>query len=208
MTSTESYDWPNRPLLIVDDDIAWTNVLTQSLRALGWQDIRSLSDPAHAVALAREFKPAVVLLDLVMAERNGLQVLDDFHEQLPDLPVIVITGINNVQQTVVCMRHGAIDYLTKPLQRERLVDSLKRAMQTREEQRPPTQPSDNDFECMLPELETLPHLKTVPDMLIAEALRRSKGVVKDAASMLGISSQAICNRKRRAEEKRMAKSAN
>lgn len=190
--------WPDQPLFIVDDDVQWLTMLTQALRSLGWYRVRTLSDPSFAMQLAGEFRPAVVLLDLMMTEKNGHQVLKEMRADQPDLPIIVVTGIDEVNQAVACMQAGASDYLTKPLSRERLEQALRQAVL---EQETETHDEDSaDFQEVLHELGELPNIKEVPDMLIEEAMRRSGGVVKDAAAMLGISAQAICNRRRRARD--------
>lgn len=188
--------WPDAPLCIVDDDEHWIAILTAALESMGWRNIRALSDPTYAMQLASEFKAAAVLLDLRMAQKDGSQVLREIKAKMPDLPVIVVTGVDETEAAVDCMREGAADFLTKPLDRGRLEAALKTAVVPED-----TNPEDGlQFEECLHEVRDLPNLKEVPDMLIAEAMRRSNGVVKDAANMLGISAQAICNRRRRSRD--------
>jgi len=193
-TRPNAAPWPDRPLFIVDDDTQWIEVLTQALHAAGWHRVRALADPSYAVQLAAEFRPAVVLLDLRMAEKDGASVLEELRKDQPELPVIMVTGVDHADAAVHCLQLGATDYLTKPLTRERLDEALRGAVLD--------EGTDDEaglsFRDALQQLDELPNLKQVPDMLIEEALRRSGGVVKDAAAMLGISAQAICNRRRRA----------
>ena len=73
-------------------------------------------------------------------------------------------------------------------------------LQKNEEPEPEREPQVS-FKEVISGLDQLPNVKEVPDMLVEEALRRSHGVVKDAAQMIGISAQAICNRKRRSFDK-------
>ncbi|MFW5829247.1 MAG: response regulator [Planctomycetota bacterium] len=185
-----------RPVVVIDDDEAWITVIKQALRALGWRDVRCLSDPTYAVQLSAEFKPALVLLDLRMRGRDGYDVLADFSEHLPDVPVIILTGVDRVEEAVRCMRTGATDFLTKPIQRQRLEQAIRRAVGEDAEEES-TDEEGLDFREALRQVEDLPDLRAAPDMFIEEALERSGGVVKDAAAMLGISAQAICNRRRR-----------
>jgi len=196
-TPTNRPPWPDRPLFMVDDDEHWLAMMTQALKSLGWHNLRTLSDPSYAVQLATEFKPAAVLLDLMMAEKDGRQILRELHREQPQLPIIVITGLDQIETAVSCMSEGASDYLNKPLKREDLERALRRATVDESERKNGNGP---DFNEVLSEIDELPNIKEVPDMLIEEALRRSGGVVKDAAAMLGISSQAICNRRRRANQ--------
>ncbi|MDA3963159.1 MAG: response regulator [Planctomycetota bacterium] len=190
--------WPDQCLFIIDDDEHWLQVMSQALASLGWHQVRTLSNPSFAVQLAGEFRPALVLLDLLMADKDGRQVLREMRTAEPDLPIVVITGLDAVDAAVECMRAGASDYLTKPLSRAALEQALVRATAA-----PDPAEGDNDgadFSEVLSDLDQLPNFKEVPDLLIEEALRRSQGVVKDAAEMLGISAQAICNRKRRSRD--------
>jgi DNA-binding NtrC family response regulator len=186
--------WPAAPAMIIDDDEHWVSLLTTALRHLGWDDVRSLTDATRTVDLVREFKPAVVLLDLRLADRSGLDVLGELREMERPPPVIVVTCVDQIEVAVTCMRQGASDFLTKPLKRTNLVRALLRALGAGDtpddEPPPPTAES-------IHQLERLPNLKEVKDMLIEEALQRSKGVLKDAAAMLGVTPQAICNRRRR-----------
>ncbi|MFW5846375.1 MAG: response regulator, partial [Planctomycetota bacterium] len=161
----------NDPVLVIDDDEAWLKILDTALKKQGWSDIRCLSDPTHALHLAREFHPGLVILDLNMAQRDGRDLLRAFSEELPDLPVIVVTGVDDLDEAVACLRRGAVDYCTKPLQRERFEAACRRAREARNAQ----QADHEDLGDALPHVQELPDLKEVPDLLIEEALRRSDG---------------------------------
>lgn len=191
--------WPEAPAFVIDDDLHWLEIMRKALTSLGWNQVRTLSEPGYAAQLAGEFRPAVVLLDLVMAEKDGRQVLRELRAQQPDLPIVVVTGKGQVDVAVACMRDGAKDYLIKPPTRQHLERTLRQVLA-------PAPAKDagarrTSFQEAISELPVLPNVKEVPDMLVQEALRRSQGVVKTAAQMIGISSQAVCNRKRRAFDK-------
>jgi DNA-binding NtrC family response regulator len=186
-------------VLVIDDDEQWTKLMQQALRSLGCTEVRCLTDPSWSVQIAAEFRPDLVFLDLRMHSLAGDQVLCRLHQQLPRIPVVIVTGIDDVDAAVLCMHEGAVDYLTKPLDRARLVQAIDKAMHAR----PTTAIPDDeaaDPRASIRTMPVLPQLKEAPDMLIDEAMDRAKGVVKDAATMLGVSSQAICNRRRRREE--------
>ena len=190
-------EWPDAPVMLIDDDEQWTALLAQSLRRLGWREVRILTDPAYAVELIREFEPAVVLLDLRLADRSGLDVLSamDALDQRP--PVIMVTCVDQLEMAVVCMQHGASDYLTKPLSKTKLVRALVDVLARPGQNEPSSGPQSTRT---IEQLEQLPILKDVKDVLIEEALRRCRGVLKDAAAMLGVTPQAICNHRRRHQE--------
>ena len=186
--------WPDKPLFIVDDDVQWLTVVQQALKSMGWRRITTLSEPLYTVQLAHEFKPAAVLLDLVMSEKSGRQVLRELRESFPDLPIIIVTAKEGADEAVGCMRDGATDYLVKPLNRSQLKKALERNILGPDSEK---EYSQMNFSELLSVLETLPSLKEAPDLLIQEAMHRTDGVVKEAAKLLGVSAQAICNRRRR-----------
>ncbi|MFW5882305.1 MAG: response regulator [Planctomycetota bacterium] len=192
-TSSES-PWPNKPVMIIDDDAHWVELMQRALRSMGWRQVRGLSDPRQAIGLAREFKPAVILLDLRMRERDGMDLLSELSSELPAIPVIMVTAVEQVDQAVACMQHGAHDYLTKPVRKERLRQALVDALEERNKGGGTGDPDE-----VFAQLRELPQLREAPDLLIREALRRSNGVLRRAAEMLGVTPQAICNRRRRSQ---------
>ena len=193
-----AYRWPDDPVFVIDDDLHWLEIIGRALRSLGWNQVRTLSESRYAMQLACEFRPALVLLDLVMAEKDGHQVLRELRTELPDLPILVISSRDRIDTAVACMRDGADDYICKPPDRDTLARTMRAVLERRaEQQAPPPAEERLRFEDVVGELDELPNLKEVPDLLVEEALRRSNGVVKDAAKLIGVSAQAICNRKRR-----------
>lgn len=204
MLPSNSPSWPDQPAFIIDDDVQWIAMIECALHSMGWRKVRALSDPFFASRLAVEFRPAVILLDLNMATKTGIQVLEDLQNDAPEVPVVMVTGVDDVDQVVSCLRRGASDYLVKPPTRQRLREALRSAIDGKHVQHVNGDQhgthGEGDFRTMLTDVADLPAIRDVPEILIDEALRRSGGVLKDAASMLGISSQAICNRRRRASQ--------
>jgi DNA-binding NtrC family response regulator len=72
-----------------------------------------------------------LLLDLTMPHLSGHALLEQVTEDHPDIPVIVMTATNDLQTAVQCMQDGAVDYLVKPVEENRLVSSVKRALEIR-----------------------------------------------------------------------------
>jgi len=77
----------------------------------------------------------IVLLDLRMPFITGDELLPLITSDFPEVPVIVITGANDVETAVKCMKLGAFDYMVKPVERSRLIGGVKRAIELRELQR-------------------------------------------------------------------------
>src|SRR6185436_10260951 len=103
--------------LVVDDVEDNREVLTTRLALLGLDDVTTAADGREALALiaARQFD--LVLLDLMMPNINGIQVLEALREQgrLESLPVIMVSASNEIAGVVRCIELGAEDYLTKPI---------------------------------------------------------------------------------------------
>jgi DNA-binding NtrC family response regulator len=72
---------------------------------------------------------SVVLLDLSMPHLSGEDLLPDLVSAYPEIPVIVVTGLNEVETAVRCMRAGAFDYMVKPVEKSRLVSGVRRALE-------------------------------------------------------------------------------
>lgn len=114
-------------LLIADDN----ERVFESLRAnFGQFGIHCgyAADRTEIVELLREESFDALLLDVMLGEDNGLEVLAEIQANHPDLPVIVITGYASVESAVEAMKQGAFDYVKKPLDFERLLQLLQNAL--------------------------------------------------------------------------------
>lgn len=118
-----------RRVLVIDDDVAVLNyfmiLLTQTQRYY----VRVLSDSMKAFELIDSGQFDVILLDMDMPVVHGREVLQYVKEKHPEIEVIVITGVEDVQLAVESMKAGAYDYLCKPIDEERLLLVLERALE-------------------------------------------------------------------------------
>ncbi len=105
---------PKSKLLIVDDDIAVCNTLAETLNEHGYD---CTIEPNGLKVLSRLQTELFdgVLLDLMMPEITGLELLHHIKEPFPDLPVIIITGFGSIETAVESMQAGASDFVTKPI---------------------------------------------------------------------------------------------
>ncbi|RYZ02020.1 MAG: sigma-54-dependent Fis family transcriptional regulator [Myxococcales bacterium] len=114
-------------ILIVDDDKA-----TCRLMALGLQGAHYVVETAASVAqaqeLARSFEPQVVLTDLNMTGKSGLELCRDFADRWPDVPVIVVTAFGSMESAIEAMRVGAYDFINKPFDMDSLLLVVERAL--------------------------------------------------------------------------------
>ena len=106
-------------ILIVDDEPAEREGLARLVGQWGY-DVETASSAEEALNLVETQHPAVVLTDLVLPEMDGLTLLQRLKETGRPPIVLMVTGHGTVESAVEAMRHGAFDYLTKPLDATRL----------------------------------------------------------------------------------------
>ena len=116
-----------QPLVwIVDDDAAIRELLSFMVTEDGCR-VESFLSGADVLAAAAP-PPAAVLLDLMMPEIDGVEVLKELRRRHPALPVIILTAVSDIARAVEVTKLGAYDYLTKPVDRDRLLTTLRRAV--------------------------------------------------------------------------------
>ena len=119
-------------LLVVDDNEDNRYTLTQRLKRLGYENVATAVDGRDALTRLREGPYDLVLLDVMMPEMNGYEVLEHLKgdERLRDLPVIMISALDQLDSVIRCIELGAEDYLPKPfnptLLRARVSASLEK----------------------------------------------------------------------------------
>ena len=122
------------PILLVDDEPALLRAVGIELRTAGFERVVALDDSRKVLPLLEERPIGVVVLDLTMPHMAGQELLKKIKEGHPEIPVIVMTGKSELHTAVQCMRDGAIDYLVKPVDQDRLVASVSHALQIRQYQ--------------------------------------------------------------------------
>ena len=111
--------------LVVDDDALSREFLTEAVAAAGY-DVRSAADGDEAVRILEREESDLVLTDLRLPGKDGLQVLKVAKERNPSRPVVVLTAYGEVDVAVRAMRDGAADFLQKPVSPETLEVVLRR----------------------------------------------------------------------------------
>ncbi|MBW7995607.1 MAG: sigma-54-dependent Fis family transcriptional regulator [Candidatus Glassbacteria bacterium] len=120
------------PILIVDDEPEILNFFELSLNQNGITNTITCGNGRKALSIIKEQDLEMILLDLMMPKVSGEVILNHVMTNLPDIPVIMITGVYEVDTAVRCMKLGAFDYLLKPIEEENLLMSVSRAMEVRE----------------------------------------------------------------------------
>jgi DNA-binding NtrC family response regulator len=116
----------NEMVWVVDDDPAIRELLSFIVGEAGYA-VDSFSSGAEVLANSGR-PPNAVLLDLMMPEVDGVEVLKEIQRRHPKLPVIMVTADNDVRRAVEVTKLGAYDYLVKPINQERLLTTLRRAL--------------------------------------------------------------------------------
>ncbi|MFP6861694.1 sigma-54-dependent transcriptional regulator [Pseudomonas sp.] len=117
-------------VIVVDDEAAIREAVQQWLELSGFS-VQSCATAQAALALVDRDYPGIVISDVRMPGTDGLQLLDSVLERDRDLPVILITGHGDVPMAVQALRQGAYDFIEKPFTPERLLDSVRRALDKR-----------------------------------------------------------------------------
>lgn len=120
-----------KTVLIVDDDPTQRRLLQAVVEKSGFSTLQADNgDRALEMALgADKDNIHVMLLDLVMPGRDGMEVLADLQTKRPELPVIVLTGKGSIDAVVSAMQSGARDFVVKPASPERIIVSLRNALE-------------------------------------------------------------------------------
>ncbi|KFJ91899.1 C4-dicarboxylate ABC transporter [Pseudomonas sp. 1-7] len=117
-------------VIVVDDEAAIREAVQQWLELSGFE-VRACASASEALALVDRDFPGIVVSDVRMPGSDGLQLLDKLLQIDSDLPVILVTGHGDVPMAVQALRQGAYDFIEKPFTPERLLDSVRRALDKR-----------------------------------------------------------------------------
>ncbi|RME33579.1 MAG: sigma-54-dependent Fis family transcriptional regulator [Deltaproteobacteria bacterium] len=121
--------YPEFSILMVDDELPWLRSLGMTLEGQGgFTNLISCSDSREVMGLMAEHDIGVVLLDLTMPHIGGEEILRRINEEYPGVQVIILSGMNQVETAVGCMRQGAFDYYVKTVEEDRLLDGVRRAV--------------------------------------------------------------------------------
>ena len=111
-------------VLVVDDEPSLAELLASVLRYEGWE-IRTAGDGGSAVRTAREFRPDAVVLDIMLPDFDGLEVLRRVRAELPLVCVLFLTARDAVEDRVAGITAGGDDYVTKPFSLEEVLARLR-----------------------------------------------------------------------------------
>ena len=115
---------PDKSLLIVDDDAPFRQRLARAMEARGFI-VTAAETAEEAMTHARKSPPAFAVVDLRLGTSgNGLDIVEALHQARPDARVIMLTGYGNIATAVAAVKHGAVDYLSKPADADDVANAL------------------------------------------------------------------------------------
>jgi two-component system, response regulator RegA len=114
-------------ILVVEDDNAFRSLLVSALDARGY-DTRGVSDGSSAIAAAREDAPEMAVVDLRLPDQSGLDVVRELKALEPSIAIVVLTGYGSIATALEAVRLGAVHYLTKPTDPDRILAAFDRGL--------------------------------------------------------------------------------
>ncbi|MFV0462477.1 MAG: response regulator transcription factor [Nostocoides sp.] len=114
-------------VLVVDDEANLTELLGMALRYEGWE-VASAGSGMDAVRKAREFQPDAVVLDMMLPDFDGMEVLRRMRGDQPSVPVLFLTAKDAVEDRIAGLTAGGDDYVTKPFSLEEVVARVRALM--------------------------------------------------------------------------------
>ncbi len=114
-------------VLVVDDEVNLAELLAMAVRYEGWRPSVAHTG-SKAVSLAKAVDPDVIVLDVMLPDYDGLEVLRRVRGALPDVPVLFLTARDAVEDRIAGLRAGGDDYVTKPFSLEEVIARLRGLM--------------------------------------------------------------------------------
>ena len=118
-------------ILVVDDEEPIREIVMAMLQSSGYQCQQAASGKQALALLTSGDAFELVLSDLMMADMDGIGLLERTKEKYPDMPVVMVTAVHDISVALAAIRNGAYDYLLKPFEREQLLATVRRALENR-----------------------------------------------------------------------------
>ena len=113
-----------KTLLITDDALIIRTMIKDTVTPAGWIIVGEAGNGEEAIEKYRELQPDAVTMDIVMPEYNGLHGLQGIIEEDPDAKVLMVSAVDQTSYLKDAIRMGAADFITKPFDRQNLVETL------------------------------------------------------------------------------------
>lgn len=119
------------PILLIDDEPILLKTSQLLLTSKGFSNVKTIRDGRKVMEYLKDNPVSVIVLDLYMPEVSGQDLLPEIVSEYPEIQVIVMTATDDTDTAVTCMKRGAFDFLVKPVETERLVATIHRALEHR-----------------------------------------------------------------------------
>ena len=116
-----------RRVLAIDDEPAMTEWLKMVIEADGYE-VRTALIGTRGEEIFKTWRPDAVVTDMMLPDVDGIELVRRFRQLDPEAEVIVITGQGNIPRSVEAVKAGAFDFLEKPIDADRLLDKLEKAI--------------------------------------------------------------------------------
>tara|TARA_B100000029_G_scaffold769_1_gene937 strand:+ start:989 stop:1561 length:573 start_codon:yes stop_codon:yes gene_type:complete len=160
-------DFADKSLLIVDDDNPFRDRLARAMEKKGFQVIQA-ETVEQGVNKVKNSPPAFAVVDLRLADGNGLEVIKEIQKQNKNSKVVMLTGYGNIPTAVAAVKAGAIDYIPKPAD----ADDVEKALLARHESK--ANPPDNPMSADRVKWEHIHRVFELCNRNVSETARRLK----------------------------------
>ena len=114
-----------KKILIVDDDKDIVKIVTTMLEGRGW-DVTAAYNGREALDMVNASRPDIILLDIMMPEMNGIEVLKRIKKMDSGVRIVMITAFGDVESYLDSMELGAYEYINKPIETDELLDMIEK----------------------------------------------------------------------------------
>jgi two-component system, NtrC family, response regulator len=121
----------NATILVVDDEKEYLCLLKSILEDEGYKNVLTIDNPHKVLRILQENKVDLILLDMYMPDLNGLDVLENISRQNPQIPVIMVTAVDELEIALKAIKLGAYEFIVKPIDTDRLLLTMARALEKR-----------------------------------------------------------------------------
>jgi DNA-binding NtrC family response regulator len=125
----KSISGPENRILVVDDDVGLLLSIKATIASSGLPEPALVSDSRMVMDLVRAHNFHLILLDIIMPNIGGMEILRQVKEEFPTIECIIVTAVDDVSSAVQAIKYGAFDYLVKPINSEKLIITINRALE-------------------------------------------------------------------------------
>ncbi|SDL51647.1 DNA-binding transcriptional response regulator, NtrC family, contains REC, AAA-type ATPase, and a Fis-type DNA-binding domains [Maridesulfovibrio ferrireducens] len=152
--------FPKNPVLLVDDEETWLRSFSLALKSAGIDNILCCNDSREVASILETTEVEVIAADLAMPNVSGEDLIRLVSAKHPDIPILVITGMNQLETAVQCLKLGAFDFFVKTYDKNSLVSGIRHAIQIRELKRENTSLRSRFLDDKLEHPEAFDHIIT------------------------------------------------